>query len=64
MKKVYQLLVVAMICLMLFSCTAGRVMYAPARITVNGGKVTIQPKDKFRTMPDTTIDAIIIRRNK
>ena len=64
MKKVHQFGFAILFVITLIACSPSRVMYAPAKITVQGGRVHIQPKDKFRPMPDTTIDAVIIRRQR
>lgn len=47
----------------LTSCApSGKYGYAPARITVYKGKIDIQVKEKFKPLPDTTIEAVIIKR--
>jgi hypothetical protein len=57
-------LIPIIICSILFSCSTAKVGYAPAKITLSKGKVHIQAKEKFKQLPDTTIDAVIIRRLK
>jgi hypothetical protein len=65
MRKILLLFIVAALCVMLFSCAAVRqpqISYAPAKITVYKGKVIVQPTEKFKPMPDTTVDGYIIRK--
>lgn len=63
--KLITLILILALALALASCrTAPRFAYAPVKITVQGNKIHVQPLQKFKPMPDTTIQGYLIKRRE
>lgn len=64
MKQLYKILISASAAFTIASCQPKGFVYAPAKITTAGNRIHIEATGKFRSLPDTTIYAVIIRRQR